>query len=169
MLTLTSLHVAYGKTTVLKDISLQVAAGEILALIGPNGAGKTTLIRSVSGTLPIEAGQVQVQGRDVTRLGMAEKAKLPSLESYFTVGLFSALDVLMEKELAELVAPLPLDQDILDALLKHTGDYGEALQCTLAYEVSDSENTHFKDLSQNDIFIANVEAVSWANMVVDIA
>lgn len=76
MLILTSLQVAYGKKTVLKDLSLQVEAGEILALIGPNGAGKTTLIHSVSGTLPLCAGQVQVQGRDVAKLGVAERAKL---------------------------------------------------------------------------------------------
>ncbi|WP_455210645.1 EAL and HDOD domain-containing protein [Kaarinaea lacus] len=99
---------------------------------------------------------------------LAEKAGLPSLESYFTVGLFSALDILMEKELTELISPLPLDQEIIDALLKHAGDYGDALKCTLAYEVSDADNARFKDLTSNDIFVANVEAVSWANMVVDI-
>ncbi len=76
MLTLTSLYVAYGKKAILKDVSLQVEAGEILALIGPNGAGKTTLIHSVSGTLPFESGQVQVKGRDVAKLGTAERAKL---------------------------------------------------------------------------------------------
>jgi len=99
---------------------------------------------------------------------LAEKARLPSLESFFTVGLFSALDILMERELNELITPLPLDQDIVDALLKHEGDYGEALKCALAYEVSDAENARFKNLTANDIFVANVEAVSWANMVVDI-
>lgn len=76
MLTLNSIHVSYGKKTVLKNLSLHVDAGEILALIGPNGAGKTTLIHSVTGTLPIGAGQVQVQGRDVAKLGVAERAKL---------------------------------------------------------------------------------------------
>jgi len=76
MLTLTSLRVAYGKKTVLNDVSLTVAPGEILALIGPNGAGKTTLIRSVSGTLPLEAGQVQVKGRDVSNLTVAQRARL---------------------------------------------------------------------------------------------
>ncbi len=75
MLTLTSLSVAYGKRVVLKDISLAVAPGEILAVIGPNGAGKTTLIRSVSGTLPIEAGQIQVKGRDVAKLTVTQRAR----------------------------------------------------------------------------------------------
>ena len=99
---------------------------------------------------------------------LAEKADLPSMESYFTVGLFSALDILMERDLRELITPLPLDQEIIDALVKHTGNYGEALKCALAYEVSDAANVRFKNLTPNDIFVANVEAVSWANMVVDI-
>jgi EAL and modified HD-GYP domain-containing signal transduction protein len=99
---------------------------------------------------------------------LAEKAGLPALESFFTVGLFSALDILMEKELTELISPLPLDQDIVDALLKHQGGYGEALQCVLAYEVSDFQQARFMDLSLHEIFVTNVEAVTWANMVVDI-
>jgi EAL and modified HD-GYP domain-containing signal transduction protein len=99
---------------------------------------------------------------------LAERAALPSLDSFFTVGLFSALDILMEKELTDLITPLPLDQDIVNALIKHEGDYGEALRCALAYEVSDFDRAAFKDLPPNDIFIANVEAVTWANMVVDI-
>ena len=75
MLKITSLRVAYGKRIILKDISLNVAAGEIVAVIGPNGAGKTTLIRSVSGILPVEAGQVQVKGRDVAALPIAQRAR----------------------------------------------------------------------------------------------
>jgi iron complex transport system ATP-binding protein len=75
MLIITSLSVAYGKRIILKDISLNVAAGEIVAVIGPNGAGKTTLIRSVSGTLPIKTGQIQVKGRDVAELSVAQRAR----------------------------------------------------------------------------------------------
>ena len=75
MLIINSLRVAYGKRIILKDVSLTVAAGEIVAVIGPNGAGKTTLIRSVSGTLPIDSGQVQVKGRDVAGLSVAQRAR----------------------------------------------------------------------------------------------
>ena len=98
---------------------------------------------------------------------LAEKAGLPEPESFFTVGLFSGLDILMERELVGLIKPLPLNQTIVDALLKHEGNCGEALACVLAYEVSDFEKTHFKSLTQDESFVANVEAVSWANMVVE--
>ncbi|MBT3336469.1 MAG: ABC transporter ATP-binding protein [Anaerolineae bacterium] len=75
MLEVSTLSASYGKRRILHEISFAVEAGEILALIGPNGAGKTTLIRAASGTLPIEAGQVRVRGRNVTKLGIAERAR----------------------------------------------------------------------------------------------
>jgi iron complex transport system ATP-binding protein len=76
MLTITTLQVAYGMKLALKDISLEVLPGEVLALIGPNGAGKTTLIRAVSGTLPIKSGQVQVDGQDLSRLTTTQRARI---------------------------------------------------------------------------------------------
>jgi len=76
MLTLSSIKVVYDSIVALKDISLEVFPGEVLALIGPNGAGKTTLIRAVSGTLPIESGQVQVNGQDLSRLTTAQRARV---------------------------------------------------------------------------------------------
>jgi len=76
MLTITSLQVAYGPKVVLKDISLELSAGEILALIGPNGAGKTTLVRAVSGITPILSGNVDVNGQDISTCKTSERAKV---------------------------------------------------------------------------------------------
>jgi branched-chain amino acid transport system ATP-binding protein len=56
----------YGRTVVLRDVSLQVPAGRVVALLGPNGAGKTTLLRTVSGFLRPSAGTVELFGDDVT-------------------------------------------------------------------------------------------------------
>jgi branched-chain amino acid transport system ATP-binding protein len=56
----------YGRTTVLRDVSLAVPAGGVAALLGSNGAGKTTLLRTVSGLLPAMAGSVWLDGVDVT-------------------------------------------------------------------------------------------------------
>lgn len=98
---------------------------------------------------------------------LAEAAGLKPIETYFTVGLFSALDILMEKALEEVIQPLPLGEDLVAALLKREGVLGEALDCTLAYELADFDNTRFRHLESNDIFVANVEAVSWANMVIE--
>jgi EAL and modified HD-GYP domain-containing signal transduction protein len=98
---------------------------------------------------------------------LAEAAGLEPLDSYFTVGLFSALDILMEKELNEIIKPLPLGEDLIIALLRKEGVLGEALRCVLAYETSDFDNAKFQNLEPNDIFVTNIEAVSWANMVID--
>jgi branched-chain amino acid transport system ATP-binding protein len=79
MLTVSDLHVAYGETEVVRDVSLAVADGEAVAIIGSNGAGKTTLLKAVCGLLPVRGGQVDFDGRQVAgkpayklaRLGMA--------------------------------------------------------------------------------------------------
>jgi len=99
---------------------------------------------------------------------LAEKSDLKPLESFFTVGLFSALDILMERDIESIIAPLPLNDEVENALLKHEGVLGEALKCTLAYEIADFENVSFQNLIEDDFFIANVEAVSWANMAMDV-
>jgi len=76
MLKIDSLSVVYGDKTVLRDISLEVQPGEILALIGPNGAGKSTLIRAASGVVPIVSGRVSVDGQDLTGLSHSQRAKI---------------------------------------------------------------------------------------------
>lgn len=52
---------------------------------------------------------------------LAEKAGLPLKETFFTVGLFSALDILMERELSDVIKPLPLNDNVVEALLKKQG------------------------------------------------
>ena len=68
MLEVSNLHSAYGRIEVLKGVSLEVRAGEIVALIGSNGAGKTTLLRALSGVQPITQGEIRFRGERVDRL-----------------------------------------------------------------------------------------------------
>lgn len=98
---------------------------------------------------------------------LADKAGLKPLEPFFTTGLFSALDIMMERELAEIIAPLPLNEEIVSALLEHKGIKGEALKCVLAFEVSDFANATFQNLTARDIYVTQVEAITWANMVTE--
>jgi len=59
---------AYGGAPVLRDVALDLAAGQVVAVVGPSGAGKTTLFRGVTRLVRADAGAVLVQGRDVQRL-----------------------------------------------------------------------------------------------------
>jgi branched-chain amino acid transport system ATP-binding protein len=75
ILVLDRLAKRFGGLAVTQDVSLDLRPGEIHALIGPNGAGKTTLIHLVSGTLRPDAGRVLLDGRDVTRLSLPQRAR----------------------------------------------------------------------------------------------
>jgi ABC-type branched-subunit amino acid transport system ATPase component len=68
MLSIHNLNVAYDERQVLHDVSLQVEAGQVLALIGPNGSGKSSLIRALSGVIKPRSGEVGVQGKDARTL-----------------------------------------------------------------------------------------------------
>jgi branched-chain amino acid transport system ATP-binding protein len=59
---------SYGRIAVLRDISLNVAAGELVALVGSNGAGKTTLLRAISGVQPIGSGAIIFDGKPIHAL-----------------------------------------------------------------------------------------------------
>jgi iron complex transport system ATP-binding protein len=76
MLEIQSLNVNYGPRQVLQDISFNVANGEIVSLIGPNGSGKTTLIRAISGVRPAAHGQMLVDGTNLARLNIQQRARL---------------------------------------------------------------------------------------------
>ncbi len=75
MLKIENLTVAYASRRILEGVSLNVDAGEIVALIGPNGAGKSTLIRAVSGVVPIESGEISIDGKSLRRLSTVERAR----------------------------------------------------------------------------------------------
>ncbi len=67
LLDVRGLHAGYGRVQVLRGVSLQVGAGEIVALLGSNGAGKTTLNHTLSALLRASAGSIQFEGADLSR------------------------------------------------------------------------------------------------------
>ena len=65
----------YGARAVVDGISLRIGAGEVVGLLGPNGAGKTTTFYMMVGLVPATSGRVLLDGRDITRLRMHERAR----------------------------------------------------------------------------------------------
>ncbi|UUP17671.1 ABC transporter ATP-binding protein [Nitratireductor thuwali] len=76
VLEIRGLRKSFGALKATDDVNLDLKPGEIHALIGPNGAGKSTVIHQIAGTLTPDGGQVRFLGRDVLRLGVAERARL---------------------------------------------------------------------------------------------
>ncbi len=71
-----SLRKSYRKRVIIRDVSMDLARGEVVALLGPNGSGKTTCFYSIAGLVTPEGGQVVVDGHDVTLLPMYRRAQL---------------------------------------------------------------------------------------------
>lgn len=65
----------FGPRTVVDGVDLSFTAGEVVGLLGPNGAGKTTTFYMIVGLVPATRGRVRLDGRDVTRLRMHERAR----------------------------------------------------------------------------------------------
>ncbi|HTR91427.1 MAG TPA: ABC transporter ATP-binding protein [Trebonia sp.] len=89
-----------GGVSVLRGVDLAVAEGEFLGIIGPNGAGKTTLFNLLSGLLRPSAGRVALDGRDITALAPAARARLGLGRTFQTSLLFGALPVAENVRLA---------------------------------------------------------------------
>ena len=67
---------SYKKRMVVRGVSLAVGRGESVGLLGPNGAGKTTVFYMITGLVPADAGQISIDGKDVTALPMYRRARL---------------------------------------------------------------------------------------------
>ena len=75
---LTARHLAksYKRRPVLRDVSMNVRRGEAVALLGPNGAGKTTSFYIMTGLIEADAGEISIDGQDITTLPMYRRARL---------------------------------------------------------------------------------------------
>jgi ABC-type branched-subunit amino acid transport system ATPase component/branched-subunit amino acid ABC-type transport system permease component len=93
VLVLRGVHSGYEAVEVLHGIDLVVRAGEITALLGANGSGKTTLCSTISGLVPVRAGSISVQGREVAALPPYQRARRGILVAPESRGIFPGLTV----------------------------------------------------------------------------
>ena len=68
MLKLDSVEIFYGAIQAVRGVSLEIAAGEVVAIIGANGAGKSTLLKGIAGLEPLRKGKVFIDGKDATSI-----------------------------------------------------------------------------------------------------
>jgi branched-chain amino acid transport system ATP-binding protein len=95
MLSLENVDVYYKELQALWDISLTVGEGEIIALIGPNGAGKTTLVNLLCGSLYADRGEIELEGKKITRLPPYQRCHLGLSRTYQIPRPFPELTALM--------------------------------------------------------------------------
>src|SRR5207248_5645429 len=84
---------SFGGVRAVRDVTLQVRAGETLGLIGPNGAGKTTTFELLAGFGRADGGEVWFDGRDVSMLGPEARAQLGLIRSFQDSALFPTMTV----------------------------------------------------------------------------
>jgi branched-chain amino acid transport system ATP-binding protein len=101
LLEVEDINTYYGKSHILRGVSLHVNRGEIVALLGLNGAGKTTTIRSILGLTPPRSGHIRFKGTDITGMSTHHIAKMGI--GYVPEGrlMFGALTTLETLQLAE--------------------------------------------------------------------
>lgn len=95
--------------------------------------------------------------------GLAEQAGLAEPDSYFTVGLFSNLDRLLQMPMPEILEQLPMSEEINRALLESEGLRGEALACAISFETGTRAARRFMDMDNLTLSQRYLDAVVWAN------
>ena len=101
LLDVENLNTNYGKISILRDVSLRVGAGEVVALLGLNGAGKTTTLRSILGLTPARSGSIRFDGVEISKVPPYRIARLGV--GYVPEGrrMFKDLTMLENLQLAE--------------------------------------------------------------------
>jgi iron complex transport system ATP-binding protein len=125
-LELRDLAFGYGARTVGQGVTLTLARGEVLALLGPNGAGKTTLFKTMLGLLPVQAGEIVLDGMPLTSLSRADRAQrighVP--QAHAALFPFTVRDVVLMGRAAHLspfAAPGATDRAIADEAVARLG------------------------------------------------
>jgi len=93
---------------------------------------------------------------------IALKLKLKNEDQFFTAGMFSALDILMEQSITSLINPLPLADDVKLAILEHKGNMGIIVKCSQLLETSAADKLSIKEISKAELSALYFEADHWA-------
>jgi len=120
---------AFGGVLANREISLTVPDGAIIGLIGPNGSGKTTLFSSIVGHHPIDAGSIKFQGREISRLRVAEIARLGLLRTFQQTRVYGQMDCMRNM----LISAPHREEGLFDMLSRHSPAAVEEAERLLAF------------------------------------
>ena len=124
MLTISSLKLGYGETTVLTLPSLHIAKGEQCLITGPSGSGKTTLFYAIAGLLNPTSGTITIHNTDITQLTESQRDRFRGKHIgiiFQTLHLVKSLTVEANLQLASYAAGIPHDIKRADAILNQLG------------------------------------------------
>jgi branched-chain amino acid transport system ATP-binding protein len=115
-----NLTIRFGGHVAVDSVSCTFRPGELTAIVGPNGAGKTTYFNLISGQLPASAGQVLLDGRDITRLPAPARTRAGLGRAFQLTNLFPRLSVAENVRLA-IQSAAGVHYDMLRPWMRHTG------------------------------------------------
>ena len=135
LLHLQGLVAGYGPIRALDDVSLEVDAGETVAIVGANGAGKTSLLMAISGLVPLRSGQVRYQGRplagvsphEIARAGIGHVPEGRRIFPYLTVRENLELGAVARRERAGLREDIAAACDLFPVLASRMRQLGGTL------------------------------------------
>lgn len=129
VLSVRGLNKRYGKRTVVKDVSLDIASGEVVGLLGPNGAGKTTSFYMIVGLVSADGGEMRLDEHDIRHLPIHQRAKL-------------GLGYLPQE--ASIFRKMTVEENIL-AILEIAGRRGEEAQNELTQLLDELNIGHLRE------------------------
>jgi branched-chain amino acid transport system ATP-binding protein len=118
MLSIQGINVYYGAIHALKDLSVEVNEGEVVAIIGSNGAGKSTLLRTISGLLRAKTGRIVFEGREIQNLPAHEIVQLGIGHSPEGRKIFTNMSVIENLQLGAFTRKDGAVQQDLDAVME---------------------------------------------------
>ncbi len=96
---------------------------------------------------------------------IAVRYKLKNEDQYFTAGMFSALDIIMQQPIKTLIKPLPLAEEVKQGILEHKGKIGMLVKCSKLLETSAAERINIKGMSKAELASLYLQADKWAEEV----
>jgi branched-chain amino acid transport system ATP-binding protein len=118
LLKVNSIDVFYGEVQILRSVTLDIQAGEIVSLLGSNGAGKTSTTSAISGLLPIANGSIEFMGTNITKVAPYERVAMGLIQVPEGRKIFPTLTVMENLDMGSyLKGPKALREQTLAAVL----------------------------------------------------